>query len=93
MREYPRRAAYADEYRVDSRSGNAVHCPWATQSNLDRESADDLVPRMDEEIQVRLGQKDRLVDVTACSSAATAFEDERDGQGGFATPSRRIETL
>jgi hypothetical protein len=34
----------------------------------------------DEDIQVRLGQKDRPVDVTAYSSAATAFEDERDGQ-------------
>jgi hypothetical protein len=48
---------------------------------------------MDEEIQVWLGRKDRPVDVTACSSAATAFEDERDGRGGFATPSKRIETL
>jgi hypothetical protein len=25
--------------------------------------------------------------------AATTFEDERDGQGGFATPAERIETL
>jgi hypothetical protein len=40
----------------------------------------------DEEIQVRLGQKDRPVDVTAYSSAATAFDDERDGQGDFSTP-------
>ena len=47
----------------------------------------------DEDIQVRLGQKDRPVDVAAYSSAATAFEDERDGQGGFATPVERIETL
>jgi hypothetical protein len=31
--------------------------------------------------------------VAAYSSAATAFEDERDGQGGFATPAERIETL
>jgi hypothetical protein len=35
----------------------------------------------DEDIQVRLGQKDRPVDVTAYSNAATAFKDERDGQG------------
>ncbi|WP_429314176.1 hypothetical protein [Paraburkholderia sp. GAS448] len=33
------------------------------------------------------------VDVAAYSSAATAFGDERDGQGGFATPAERIETL
>lgn len=36
----------------------------------------------DEDIQVRLGQKDRPVDPTAYSSAANAFEDDRDGQGG-----------
>jgi hypothetical protein len=48
---------------------------------------------MDKEIQVRLGQKDRPGDVTACSSAATAFEDERDGPGDFSTPAKRIETL
>ncbi|AXF04441.1 hypothetical protein CUJ88_39205 [Paraburkholderia hospita] len=47
----------------------------------------------DEEIQVRLGQKDRPVDVTAYSSAPIAFDDERDGQSGFATPAKRIETL
>jgi hypothetical protein len=47
----------------------------------------------DEDIQGRLGQKDRPIDVAAYSSAATAFEDERDGQGGFATPAERIETL
>ena len=47
----------------------------------------------DEDIQVRLGQKDRPVNVAAYSSAATAFEDERDGQRGFATPVERIETL
>jgi hypothetical protein len=46
-----------------------------------------------EDIQVRLGQKDRPVDVAAYSSAAIAFEDERDGQAGFATPVERIETL
>ncbi|WP_133660553.1 hypothetical protein [Paraburkholderia sp. BL10I2N1] len=47
----------------------------------------------DEDIQVPLGQKDRPVDVTAYSSAATAFDDERSGQGGFAAPAERIETL
>jgi hypothetical protein len=47
----------------------------------------------DEDIQVRLGHKDRPVDVTAYSSAATAFEDERDGQGGFVAPDERIERL
>jgi hypothetical protein len=31
--------------------------------------------------------------VAAYPSAATAFEDERDGQDGFATPVKRIETL
>jgi hypothetical protein len=31
--------------------------------------------------------------VTVYSGAATAFQDERDGQGGFATPAERIETL
>jgi hypothetical protein len=46
-----------------------------------------------EDIRVRLGQKDRPVDVTAYSRTATAFDDERDGQGGFATPAGRIETL
>ena len=47
----------------------------------------------DEAIQVRLGQKDRSFDVTAYSSAATAFEEERDGRGSFGTPAERIETL
>jgi hypothetical protein len=32
-----------------------------------------------EDIQVRLGQKDRPVDVTAYSRAANAFDDERGG--------------
>ena len=36
----------------------------------------------DEDIQVRLGKKDRPVDVTAYSSAANGFEDKQDGQGG-----------
>jgi hypothetical protein len=43
--------------------------------------------------RLQVGQKDRPVDVAAYSSAATAFEDERDGQGGFATPVERIETV
>jgi hypothetical protein len=34
------------DQRVDSRSGNAGRCPWVTQSSFDRESANDLIPRM-----------------------------------------------
>lgn len=45
LREFPR-AAYADEHRVDSRSGNTARCPSVTQSSFGRGPANDLIPRM-----------------------------------------------